>query len=119
MGLRCDVLEGEIEDPSRGENHDRPKNHLQVPQGHVPDPCRDGPEKDEGQERRQDFEGRKVARLPQLTIGVEGLSEILLTDQVDRRTRLPRVPLLIPFGIPADPIGFDVLAPQAQRFCAS
>jgi Kef-type K+ transport system membrane component KefB len=38
----------------------------------------------------------------------------LATDEIGRRTRLPRVTLLILLGVLAGPIGFDVLPPQVN-----
>lgn len=40
----------------------------------------------------------------------------LATDEIGRRTRLPRVTLLILFGVLAGPIGFDVVPQQVDRW---
>lgn len=50
-------------------------------------------------------------------ITLAGLFAIgLATDEIGRRTRLPRVTLLILFGVLAGPIGFDVLPQQVDRW---
>ena len=40
----------------------------------------------------------------------------LLADEVGRRTRLPRVTLMILFGVAAGPSGFDLLPPEVQSW---
>lgn len=40
----------------------------------------------------------------------------LATDEIGRRTRLPRVTLLILLGVLAGPIGFDILPPQVNSW---
>lgn len=50
-----------------------------------------------------------------LTIG--GLLLVgLLTDQIGRRTHLPRVPLLILFGVALGPSGFDLLSAAVEEW---
>jgi len=40
----------------------------------------------------------------------------MLADEVGRRTRLPRVTLMILFGVAAGPSGFDLLPPEVQSW---